>query len=88
MMQIPCIRCGLRDENEFICGGASHLQRPALNESDEVWGRYLFFRDNPQGLHLERWRHALGCGLWFNVARDTITHDIKSVYAIGDPAPP
>ena len=88
MMQIPCICCGPRDENEFICGGTSHLQRPSLTESDEAWGHYLFFRENPKGLHLERWRHVHGCGLWFNLARDTMTHEIKCVYAITDAPPP
>jgi sarcosine oxidase subunit delta len=87
MMQIPCIYCGLRDESEFACGGTSHLARPGLEQSDQAWGEYLFFRDNPKGLHLERWRHVWGCGQWFNLARDTVTHEIKSVYAITDPPP-
>ncbi|HEY3658446.1 MAG TPA: sarcosine oxidase subunit delta [Steroidobacteraceae bacterium] len=88
MMQIPCICCGPRDENEFVCGGTSHLSRPDLGASDEEWGRYLFFRENPKGLHLERWRHVQGCGLWFNVARDTVTHEVKSVYPITGAPPP
>lgn len=87
MMQIPCICCGLRDENEFVCGGTSHLRRPELNASDDGWGRYLFFRENPQGLHLERWRHVQGCGLWFNLARDTVTHEIRGVYGMNEPPP-
>jgi heterotetrameric sarcosine oxidase delta subunit len=87
-MQIPCICCGRRDESEFVCGGASHLKRPALDASDESWGRYLFFRENPRGLHLERWRHVQGCGLWFNLARDTATHEVKCVYAITGAPPP
>ncbi len=87
MMRIPCPWCGPRDENEFNCGGTSHINRPASDVSDEVWGRYLFFRDNPKGLHLERWRHTQGCGQWFNVARDTVTHEITAVYRMGDPAP-
>jgi sarcosine oxidase subunit delta len=88
MMQIPCIHCGLRDENEFSCAGTAHLARPPLDQSDEVWGAYLFFRDNPKGVHLERWRHTQGCGRWFNLVRHTVTHDISSVYAVSDPPPP
>jgi sarcosine oxidase subunit delta len=88
MMQIPCIHCGLRDENEFVCGGTSHMARPQLEESDQTWGEYLFFRDNPKGLHHERWRHALGCGRWFNITRHTVTHEILAVYAMTDPPPP
>jgi sarcosine oxidase subunit delta len=87
MMQIPCIHCGLRDENEFVCGGTSHNVRPELASSDQSWGEYLFFRDNPKGLHFERWRHAQGCGQWFNLARNTVTHEILSVYAMGDRPP-
>ncbi len=87
MMQIPCIHCGLRDENEFICGGTSHMLRPALDQSDQVWSEYLFVRDNPKGLHRERWRHAQGCGQWFNLVRNTLTHTIESVYPITDPPP-
>jgi sarcosine oxidase, subunit delta len=87
MMQIPCIHCGPRDESEFTCGGTSHLARPGLEQGDPVWGEYLFFRDNPKGLHLERWRHTYGCGRWFNVARHTVTHEILSVYAMTDPPP-
>jgi sarcosine oxidase subunit delta len=88
MMQIPCIHCGPRDESEFTCGGTSHISRPGLDQSDAIWGAYLFFRDNPKGLHLERWRHTQGCGQWFNLARSTVTHEIFSVYAITDPPPP
>ena len=88
MMQIPCIHCGLRDESEFTCGGTSHLTRPPLDQSDATWGEYLFFRDNPKGRHLERWRHSYGCGRWFNLARNTQTHEVLSVYAMSDQAPP
>jgi sarcosine oxidase subunit delta len=87
MMQIPCIHCGLRDESEFTCGGTSHMTRPPLDQSDETWGAYIFFRDNPKGRHLERWRHTWGCGQWFNIVRNTVTHEISSVYAITDPPP-
>jgi sarcosine oxidase subunit delta len=87
MMQIPCIHCGLRDESEFVCGGTSHLTRPGLEQSDQAWGEYLFFRDNPKGRHVERWRHAQGCGQWFNLVRNTVTHEILSVYAITEPRP-
>ena len=88
MLQIPCIHCGPRDESEFTCGGTSHMVRPGLEQSDATWGDYLFFRDNPKGLHLERWRHTYGCGRWFNVVRHTVTHEILSVYAMTDPPPP
>jgi sarcosine oxidase subunit delta len=77
----------MRDENEFVCGGTSHLVRPPLGASDDSWGQYLHFRDNPKGRHLERWRHALGCGQWFNVVRHTVTHEITAVYGMTEPVP-
>jgi sarcosine oxidase subunit delta len=83
MMQLVCPWCGPRDEPEFVCGGTAHIQRPALDASDRGWAEYLYFRDNPKGLHHERWRHAYGCGQWFNVARNTVTHEVLSVYRIG-----
>ena len=50
-------------------------------------GHYLFFRDNPKGSHAERWRHSYGCGLWFNLLRDTVTHEVAAVYGITDMCP-
>lgn len=87
MMLLRCPWCGPRDESEFVCGGATHIVRPAFEASDAQWAEYLFFRDNPKGLHRERWRHAFGCGQWFNVARHTVTHEVVSIYAMGA-APP
>ena len=87
MLLISCPHCGARDETEFVCGGESHVARPGLAVSDEVWAEYLFARVNPRGITYERWRHAYGCGTWFNVARNTLTHDIKAVYAMTDAKP-
>jgi sarcosine oxidase subunit delta len=87
MMQLPCPWCGVRDEPEFLCGGTTAIARPPLEASDQEWGQYLFFRDNPKGVHYERWRHAFGCGQWFNVARDTLTHEVLTVYRICESAP-
>jgi len=62
--------------------------RAATEASDAQWAQYLFFRDNPKGVHLERWRHAYGCGLWFNLARHTVTHEVLAVYPISAAPPP
>ena len=87
MMSIACPWCGVRDESEFQCGGTSHIARPALDSSDETWGGYLYFRDNPKGALRERWRHTYGCGQWFNLMRNTVTHQILSIYQMSDPVP-
>lgn len=87
MMQIHCPYCGTRDEIEFSFGGESHVTRPTPDVSDAEWSEYLFNRDNPKGLHLERWCHSYGCAQWFNVARDTVTHELHATYKMGE-APP
>jgi sarcosine oxidase subunit delta len=87
MMQLDCPHCGARPENEFHCGGQSHIQRPPLACSDEAWAEYMFNRDNPKGGHAERWRHTFGCGQWFNMVRSTVTHQVMAVYAMTDPRP-
>jgi sarcosine oxidase subunit delta len=63
------------------------MTRPALNCDDQTWGDYLFFRDNPKGVCHERWRHAFGCGRWFNIARNTVTHELLGVYRTGETFP-
>ena len=85
MLIIPCPYCGPRDEIEFVCGGEAHIARPLAEHkiTDSEFADYLFFRDNPKGVFLERWRHSAGCRRWFNVARDTVTHKIIEVYPMG-----
>jgi sarcosine oxidase subunit delta len=89
MLLLECPWCGPRDEIEFRCGGQSHITRPEPFDqvSDEEWARYLFFRVNPKGLHYERWVHEAGCRRWFNVARDTQTHQIRAIYKMTDAKP-
>jgi len=89
MMRINCPYCGSRTEDEFHCGGQSHIVRPEdpASVSDEAWSAYLYERENPKGVHYERWCHRYGCGQWFNVARDLVSHEIHTVYAMTEPKP-
>ena len=87
MMQLRCPWCGPRPETEFHCGGTSGIARPPLDCDDTTWATYLFVRDNPKGPHDERWRHTFGCGLWFNVRRDTTTHEVLAVWSMNEAAP-
>ena len=87
MLRIPCPWCGLRDEPEFRFGGESHIARPAEDASDAAWADYLFYRQNPKGVHFERWCHSYGCRQWFNAARNTVTHEFLNVYATTDDKP-
>jgi heterotetrameric sarcosine oxidase delta subunit len=89
MMKIDCPWCGSRTEDEFTCGGQSHIARPAdpAAVSDSEWADYLYQRINPKGVHFERWRHTYGCRQWFNVARHTVSHEVLAVYRMTDPKP-
>jgi sarcosine oxidase subunit delta len=89
MLLITCPWCGTRDEHEFSYGGEAHISRPEHPEkvNDKEWASYLYMRNNPKGLFLERWVHTHGCRRWFNVQRDTLTHEISAVYKIGEPPP-
>jgi sarcosine oxidase subunit delta len=87
VLRISCPWCGPRDEGEFAFGGEAHIERPSPAATDAEWTGYLFLRGNPLGVHAERWRHARGCGQWFNVRRHTLTHEIQAIYPMGS-APP
>ncbi|GAC1479847.1 MAG: sarcosine oxidase subunit delta [Candidatus Dormibacteria bacterium] len=80
-MLIPCPWCGDREDLEFKYGGAAQVAYPQnLGEIDDAtWARYVFIRPNPKGPMTERWVHTAGCRRWFNVVRDTVTHEITSV---------
>ena len=84
MLRIACPHCGTRDETEFSFGGPAHVARPARAVANQVWADYLYLRTNPKGVHRERWCHSFGCGQWFNVARDTVSHEILKVYPMGE----
>jgi heterotetrameric sarcosine oxidase delta subunit len=89
MLLLECPHCGPRDETEFGYGGQAHVPYPAEPDvlTDEEWAQYLFFRDNPKGPFAERWVHRIGCRRWFNVVRDTATHEVLAVYRLTDPRP-
>ena len=82
MLLIECPYCGARDESEFSCGGEAHIRRPLAENSisDAEFAEYLFWRDNPKGVFLERWCHDAGCRRWFNAARDTLSHEFIEIY--------
>ena len=89
MLIIDCPFCGPRIENEFGYGGQAHVAYPPDPHAltDQEWGQYLFYRDNPKGSYAERWVHFAGCRKWFNAVRDTRTYEITRVYTVNDPRP-
>ncbi len=81
MLILTCPYCGVDcDETELSPGGEAHLKRFGPGSTDEEFETYLFQRENPKGVHLERWRHAYGCGKWFHAARDTVTLEVFGTY--------
>jgi sarcosine oxidase subunit delta len=88
MLLIRCPYCEMeRPEVEFKYGGQAHLTREPQKATDEEWTDFLYFRDNPKGVHAERWRHASGCGRFFNALRDTVSDKFLAVYKAGEPRP-
>ncbi len=58
------------------------------SSSDADFEGYLFQRENPKGVHFERWRHAAGCGKWFHAARCTVTLEVFGTYRAQTTEPP
>ncbi len=89
MLIIDCPYCGPRPELEFAHGGQAHVVRPAdpAAASDDDWLQYLYLRDNTRGVFAERWRHARGCGRFFNALRDTTTDQFLATYRAGEQPP-
>ena len=89
MLILTCPYCGVAcDETELSPGGEAHLTRFGPGSSDEEFEDYLFQRENPRGVHFERWRHAHGCGKWFHAARDTVTLEVFGTYSAQVTEPP
>ncbi len=87
MFLIYCPYCEEeRAEEEFHASGEAHIARPLEPDTctDKEWGDYLFFRENPRGLHHELWQHTVGCRKFFNISRDTQTYEIFKTYKVGD----
>ena len=89
MLILTCPNCGVAaDETELTAGGEAHLKRHGPGSSDDDFEGYLFQRENPKGVHFERWRHSYGCGKWFHAARCTITLEVFGTYSAQVTEPP
>ena len=79
MQHFPCPWCGPRSEGEFRYAGDAGVKRPerAADDKaadDKAWAEYVYFRKNAKGPDRELWIHTAGCGRWFVLTRDTLTH--------------
>ena len=89
MLVLTCPYCGVAaDETELAPGGEAHVKRAGPGTSDDAFEAYHFLRDNPRGVHLERWRHAYGCGKRFLAARHTVTMEVYGTYPAQTAEPP
>ncbi|WP_380052935.1 sarcosine oxidase subunit delta [Falsihalocynthiibacter sp. SS001] len=82
MLTLKCPYCGVQaDETELSAGGEAHVSRALPDSDDSTLANYLFYRENPRGVHFERWRHSNGCGKWFHAARNTMTLEVYGTYS-------
>jgi sarcosine oxidase subunit delta len=89
MLTITCPYCSVEAcETELSAGGEAHIKRETVGSDDEAFESYLFSRENPKGVHFERWRHAYGCGKWFHAARCTMTLEVFGTYSAQVYEPP
>ncbi|MEL6217411.1 MAG: sarcosine oxidase subunit delta [Pseudomonadota bacterium] len=89
MLMLHCPYCGADcAETELAPGGEAHLTRRGPGSADDDFAAYLFQRQNPRGVHFERWRHVYGCGKWFHVARCTTTLEVFGTYSAQTVEPP
>ena len=72
-MWIGCPSCGRREVSEFTYRGEVR-GLPGPDPQAEFVRTVL--RSNVAGPQLEEWHHALGCGRWFSITRNTITDEI------------
>ncbi len=90
MLLIHCPYCEEdRPELEFSGAGEAHIDRPKDMSaiSDEAFEKFFFIRENKKGLQFERWRHAHGCGRFFNAVRDTVSDKFVTTYKAGEKKP-
>lgn len=89
MLILDCPYCGVTaEETEFHGGGEAHLTRHGPDSSEQDFEDYLFQRENPKGVHFERWRHVNGCGKWLHAARCTMTLEVFGTYSAQTLTPP
>ncbi|MBM3488941.1 MAG: sarcosine oxidase subunit delta [Alphaproteobacteria bacterium] len=72
MKLIPCPLNGLRNAEEFVCGGEVQPEPDASQLSAADWAQHVFHRDNRAGLVREWWLHVPS-GYWFIAERDTLS---------------
>jgi heterotetrameric sarcosine oxidase delta subunit len=83
-MRLNCPHCGERPIDEFVQLGTADQLRPAADAGIDAFVDYVYLRDNPAGPHRELFQHLGGCRALLAVRRDTRTHEVHAVTAVGD----
>ena len=79
MMLITCPWCGRRAQTEFSYIDDATARRPnmdSVNEAEHF--KFVYECDSRRGVQYELWHHHAGCGKFFKIHRDTITHEIHA----------
>ena len=79
MKLMPCPLNGLRNIQEFVCGGEVSVMPDPATVSDEDWAEHVFLQDNAAGVVREWWCHT-ATSFWFIAERDTRTDEILRTY--------
>ncbi len=87
-MRIHCPHCGERGLQEFLYHGDATVTRPRDGGAEPTpeWTDYVYFRENPNGVHRELWYHNVGCHAWLVVTRNLRNHQIMAVESAYDVA--
>ncbi len=72
---IDCPNCGPRSPYEFRFGGECK-KTPEHDADLRAWCEHIYFNENMSGFQDEWWFHALGCGDWIRIRRNTVTHEM------------
>lgn len=79
MMQLPCPWCGLRNVSEFHYGGEVTARPDVAAVDGAGWRQYLYTRKNIAGWTHETWYHIAGCRAFFQLERNTLTDQTRTV---------
>jgi len=79
MKLMPCPLNGLRNIEEFVCGGEVRWEPDPAALAPELWAGHVFGQDNVAGVVREWWCH-LATGYWFIAERDSRSDEILRSY--------
>ncbi|MPZ63165.1 MAG: sarcosine oxidase subunit delta [Propionibacteriales bacterium] len=79
MLLLECPWCGGRNASEFAYAGEPMPRPDPESAGPAEWRGYLYLRANRCGWTRERWYHRAGCRRFFEIERNTQTHELRPV---------